>query len=119
MFKLLEEAPGILAWAVRGCLEWQRGGLREPDEVLAATQDYRHEQDVLGAFIEECCLAGPGYRDTAQNIYQAYVRWAKDSGTYTWSCKKLMSDLASRGFDEYRNMRERGRLGLAVKPECE
>ena len=25
--KLKAEVPGILAWAVRGCLDWQRGGL--------------------------------------------------------------------------------------------
>jgi len=25
--KLIEEAPGILAWAVRGCLQWQQSGL--------------------------------------------------------------------------------------------
>jgi putative DNA primase/helicase len=117
--KLLDEAPGILAWAVRGCLEWRAGGLREPQEVLTATQEYRHEQDVLGVFLDECCLVGPERRDTAQNIYQAYSRWARDNGAFVWSCKKLMSDLSNRGFGEYRDMRSRGRAGLAVKPEYE
>jgi putative DNA primase/helicase len=117
--KLFGEAPGILAWAVRGCLDWQRSGLREPSEVLAATEDYRHEQDVLGAFLDECCLVGPGRRDTVQNIYQTYTRWAKENGSFVWSCKKLMGDLATRGFDECWHMRARGRDGLAVKPGWE
>ena len=28
--KLKDELPGVLAWAVRGCLDWQREGLRPP-----------------------------------------------------------------------------------------
>ena len=31
--KLIEEAPGILALAVRGCLQWQQSGLRLPASV--------------------------------------------------------------------------------------
>jgi len=34
--KLKTEWPGILAWMVKGCLEWQTGGLRPPQAVLAA-----------------------------------------------------------------------------------
>jgi putative DNA primase/helicase len=117
MSKLLEEAPGILAWAVRGCLDWQKSGLRAPDEVLAATEEYRHEQDVLGAFLDECCLVEPGLRDTARNLYGAYTQWAKDNGVFCWSCKKLMADLAARGFDECWHLSLRGRAGLAVKPQ--
>jgi len=45
--KLRAELPGILNWALEGCLEWQRGGLREPEEVIAATADYRREQDLF------------------------------------------------------------------------
>ena len=38
--KLTAEAAGILAWAVRGCLDWQSDGLGEPEEVKAATKEY-------------------------------------------------------------------------------
>ena len=31
--KLREEYSGILAWAVRGCIDWQQNGLQTPDEV--------------------------------------------------------------------------------------
>jgi putative DNA primase/helicase len=116
--KLAAEAPGILAWSVRGCLEWQKTGLNEPQEVLASTQDYRNEQDMLGAFLDEYCLIGPGYWDTSKNIYDAYVRWAKENGVFANSQPKLMRDLGDRGFEEYRTNSERGRRGLTVKPEC-
>src|SRR5262249_1677210 len=49
--KLLTELPGILAWAVRGCLAWQRDGLRPPEMVQAATEEYRKEMDVVGNFL--------------------------------------------------------------------
>src|SRR5215207_8770948 len=37
--KLQTELPGILAWLVRGCLRWQRDGLKEPEEVTKADGD--------------------------------------------------------------------------------
>ena len=43
--KLLEELPGILAWAVEGCLRWQRDGLGMCESVQAATSEYRAESD--------------------------------------------------------------------------
>ena len=36
--KLKEEWPGILAWAIEGCLEWQRIGLAPPSAVVEATE---------------------------------------------------------------------------------
>jgi putative DNA primase/helicase len=115
--KLAAEAPGILAWCVRGCLEWQSGGLQEPDEVWAATKDYRQEQDTLGTFLEECCLIGPDYSDTSKNIYSAYSRWARENGIFVKSQPKLIRDLAARGFAEHNTMHARGRRGLTVKSE--
>src|SRR4029079_2313008 len=50
--KLADELRGILAWAVRGCLEWREHGLGVPDEVRAATASYREEMDVFGGFLE-------------------------------------------------------------------
>src|SRR5262249_29436106 len=45
--KLRQELPGILAWAVSGCIEWQMNGLQEPEEVKGATDDYRVEMDTV------------------------------------------------------------------------
>jgi putative DNA primase/helicase len=39
--KLREELRGLLAWAIAGCLEWQKSGLGVPDEITKATGDYR------------------------------------------------------------------------------
>jgi putative DNA primase/helicase len=57
--RLLRELPGILAWAITGCVEWQAGGLQEPDTVRLATQEYRDDEDTLSAFLTEHCQKGP------------------------------------------------------------
>ena len=53
--RLLAEAEGVLAWLVRGCLAWQKEGEQPPKAVLAATEEYREEQDKVGQFLAERC----------------------------------------------------------------
>jgi putative DNA primase/helicase len=50
--RLLVEATGILSWAVQGTIDYLNNGLQRPDEVRAATEDYRKAEDILGQFIE-------------------------------------------------------------------
>jgi putative DNA primase/helicase len=56
--KLKPEWPGILRWAVDGCLEWQEIGLAPPPAIIAATDEYLAEEDALARWIEECCDSG-------------------------------------------------------------
>jgi hypothetical protein len=49
--RLLSERDGILAWAVQGCLDWQRQGLMPPTAVQAATQEYFDDEDALGRWM--------------------------------------------------------------------
>ena len=50
---LLTELPGVLNWAIEGCLKWQREGLHIPKIIKVATDEYRAEQDVLRPFLDE------------------------------------------------------------------
>ena len=74
--KLLAELPGILAWAVRGCLAWQQGGLGEPEEVRQATDAYQAEQDTLARFIAECCFVNTEVRCRVSEFLAAYNAWS-------------------------------------------
>lgn len=56
--KLADELPGILNWALAGCLDWQREGMREPAIVQAATSEYSEEMDEVGQFIDDFCQRG-------------------------------------------------------------
>lgn len=78
--KLRAELPGILAWAVRGCMEWQRVGLAPPERVRRATSDYRLASDVVGRFVADECLVDPRCSVGAGEIFSAFRSWAERSG---------------------------------------
>ena len=71
------EASGILAWLVRGCLEWQRRGLATPAAILSDGEQYRREQDALDLFLSACCELDEQASVKASTLYEAYVRWSK------------------------------------------
>lgn len=78
--RLLAELPGILAWAVQGCLAWQQRGLDAPEVVREATAEYRADQDAVGAFLATRCEFGPTCRQSATGLHNAYLAWAKAEG---------------------------------------
>lgn len=112
---LLEELPGILNWALKGCLAWQKCGLMPPDAVLAATDQYRAEQDVLGDFIKEKCERDPTFSEPARTLYSAYHDWCRDSGEKALSKKGFGQQLEERGFLGNRTGRERLRRGIRLR----
>ena len=116
--KLKAELPGILAWAVRGCLAWYKDGLGIPAEVRTATGRYRDEMDVLGAFITDRCILEPTARATAKELYNGYKGWCEASGEKAISKKKLGMRLAERGLDRYKDRAARYWLGIGLL-ECD
>jgi putative DNA primase/helicase len=96
--KLRTESPGILAWAVQGCLEYQRSGLGEPSAVRAATEDYRADMDILAAFIDEDCVTAPGIWIKFADLYQGYVNWCQRSGVPAESKREFGNRLTERGY---------------------
>ena len=101
--KLAAELPGILAWAVRGCLQWQRFGLDVPETVKAATETYRNESDTLGCFLSECTEEGETYQAKAGELYSAYGTWCDQNGEKAVTSKTFATQLAERGFDKYKS----------------
>lgn len=76
--RLKEEAQGILAWMVRGCLDWQRHGEEVPEAVLVATNEYQQDQDIVQRFLAECCVTGKeDLRCRASALYAAYQEWVE------------------------------------------
>lgn len=97
-FKLLNELPGILNWALRGCSDWQQNGLPMAQIVEDATNEYRAAEDTLGQFIEENCIVGEHYQVPAQLLYDTYAEWARRSNIYVNSLQKFGRQLTDRGF---------------------
>ena len=79
---LLEEKEGILAWAVAGCVEWQRDGIQHPPCVDAATDEYRLESDPFLVFIEEQCCIARHCSVGATELFKAFQAW-DDSSSMT------------------------------------
>ncbi|MCX5653265.1 MAG: phage/plasmid primase, P4 family [Planctomycetota bacterium] len=75
--KLVAERPGILNWAIKGCLDWQRDGMNEPAEVLTATAAYQAEQDPLAEFFDSCCIFAPHVEAPRADLFNGYAAWAE------------------------------------------
>lgn len=119
--KLDAEAAGILAWAVRGCLEWQKEGLCVPASVVAATENYRAEMDVLGDFLEECCELDPAAKVLASELYGAYRRWAEAAGADAINQTLFGRLLNEHGLEAQKatsgpNKDRKERLGVRLRP---
>ena len=95
--KLAAELPGILRWAVEGCLEWQREGLQAPVEVRKATAGYRAEMDVIGAFLADECEVGDGYKAPFKAVYERYAEWCVEGGERPETGRKFNARLKERG----------------------
>jgi putative DNA primase/helicase len=101
--KLRQEADGILAWMVEGCLAWQRGGLQPPAEVLGATENYRVRMDVLAAFLEEQCTVQRSATVQAKALYESYKAWCLESSEHPWSMRRINHALEERGLARERS----------------
>jgi len=99
-FKLLDELPGILAWAVRGCLAYQKDGLRDPQAVTQATSDYRKENDILGIFIDECCIVEDGATITNTGLRAGVKAWCIGSGLDSLNTHQVKRFMLARGFEQ-------------------
>ena len=98
--KLAAEAPGILAWWCKGCLDWRRDGLTTPAEVRAATARYREAEDVLAQFLAERCVTGPrDIRCRRSELYGAYGAWCETAGEKPLSGKSFGDAMTERGFE--------------------
>ncbi len=94
--KLEAELPGILAWCIEGCLEWQREGLQAPEKVRKATGQYRSEMDVIGAFLQDECEIGREFRESFTTLYKRYEEWCEDGGERAETRRKFNARLKER-----------------------
>lgn len=125
--KLKAEAPGILAWLVRGCLEWQRQGINPPAHIIQTTAAYRFNEDVLARFIEGCAYKKEDIDNYDQmlanrvpfkDIYHLFREWfLLNEGDEKYMPKrKKFSELLGK---LYKRERIRGKIyytGLVLRP---
>jgi putative DNA primase/helicase len=94
---LFREIEGIIAWLVQGFKLWYEGGLTSPEEVTAATEDYRTEMDLVGKFLEERTEHKDGKFTYRTALYQNFLDWLKINGyRYTYSSDNFGKRVARR-----------------------
>lgn len=112
--KLQHEAPGILAWAVHGALQYKERGLDPPAGVRTATQEYRSDQDILKPFLEDRCVMVPGSRVAQKDLRQAYLSWCEDAGEQPVTPRTFALRLGERGIRSSASHGVRSWMGLAL-----
>ena len=105
----------VKAWAVAGCLAWQREGLQVPTAVKAATEAYRAESDTLGQFLAECTtIEGANLRAQAGPLFSAYLEWCKANNERDLTRGAFGRGLVERGFDKIEDPHTRKVLYLGL-----
>jgi putative DNA primase/helicase len=85
--KFRGELDGIMAWALRGCLEWQEQKVEKlgpPAKVTAATDEYFELEDTIGHWVDEQCDVDPlntgALYAGSRELYSDFVAWQKSKG---------------------------------------
>lgn len=113
----------VLAWAVRGCLDWKasgggRKGLAIPESVKAATEEYRKKNDTLAEWWEDLtaeATTGPNERTLATRVRAHYREWCGESGARECGPTRFKEYLISKGCEVRRSNGERHVWGVALE----
>jgi putative DNA primase/helicase len=95
--KLKAEWPGILAWAIGGCVAWREQGLAPPEALTRATASYLER---LGQWLSECCKRDRSASfETTAELYQSFTEWAARAGEKPPTMKRFAMNMGERGLD--------------------
>lgn len=112
-FKLERELPGILNWALQGCLEWQAEGLGLPSAVESATKEYRADEDVFGSFIAERCT--PEGQVPPSELRAAYEHFCTELGERPLAASVVGRRLSKRGIKRATREGESLYIGIGLR----
>lgn len=112
--KLEAEWPGILRWAIEGCLKWQQEGLSPPEAIKDATSDYLASEDALAVWLDEHCAFGGAYHEPFAKLYASWKQFAERMGEEPGSAKAFSNKLEKKGFQRDRLNKVRCFTGLTL-----
>lgn len=96
--KLLAEESGVLAWLVRGFMQWQERGLDPPPEVIDATKEYRKDEDLIDHFVTECCYTSPDAETSAKDLYAVFKKWWEENVSRKSISQKRFGGMMTKKF---------------------
>lgn len=98
MDRLQSEAEGILAWIVEGWKRYKEEGLARPSIVVAATTDYKDDQDPLFGFFADKIVTTADGKTKGADIYEAYTKWCEEQKERPIGKKIFFRILEEKGF---------------------
>ncbi|OKI71400.1 phage/plasmid primase, P4 family [Streptomyces sp. MJM1172] len=117
--KLMSERAGIVAWAVRGAIQWYRDGLMDPGPVKNATKEYRETSDTLAGFFPDTLRpTGDLNRVDGSDAYNAYRDWCEAEGLQSkevWSRTMFYRALEERGVQRTRTSKGQALIGVTLE----
>ncbi|MGH7121365.1 MAG: phage/plasmid primase, P4 family [Acetobacteraceae bacterium] len=91
--RLRVEMPGILRWAIEGCLAWQQRGLDPPPAVREATDSYFAEQDSIATWVAERTERRPRAELGCRMAFLDWKAWALARGEEAGTEKRFSAEL--------------------------
>ncbi len=113
--KMEDELPGILNWAITGCLEWRRENFNEPGVVTDAVAAYRHDSDILADFLEDCCIFEHMATVSKSELKATYENWCKENGQDPVTRNTFKNRLMEKGIGEQRSSDGNIRLWVGIR----
>ena len=93
-----ENLSGILNWCLEGFRLFQKEGLKMPESVEKATQDYKDQSDRLMMFTTQCLKREVGQELRSSAIYTRYKDWCADNGFKYENAANFKKKMAASGF---------------------
>jgi len=103
--KLIAEYPGILQWAIDGCLDWQKNGLVVPQNVKDETDDYFQEQNLFGQWLSENTEKTEStVGETTSHLFKSWCRFVDAQGEKGGTQIKFSQNLLKSGFNKTKHV---------------
>jgi P4 family phage/plasmid primase-like protien len=115
--KLKPEHPGILQWAIDGCMEWRRSGLAPPHAVLEATAKYLTDEDSFARWIEDECVTGTNQWGIGALLWGRWKTWCELNNEHPESQKSFAQEMEKRGYSRDKSQGVRGFRSVDLKPQ--
>ena len=90
-----EVQSAILNWLLVGYKQQQLHGLKMPQSVINATDQYEHDSNKTLLFIEDCLEEGTDYEERTSEVYNRYKSWCIENGQYAESMKNFKQSLSA------------------------
>jgi putative DNA primase/helicase len=117
--KLMEEAPGILRWAIEGALLWHKQGLNVPVVISAASSEYFDAEDIVARFLEDDTVKAPGNFVTSEALHARFTPWCNGESLTAFTKLTLIKDIRKRGYHDAKSGGKRRLKGLALKTQSD